>query len=499
MAGHRIGWTTAVVMVTAGLAGARLAGAQTLGSFRWQLQPYCNVLTVTVVQDGGQYHLDGTDDQCGAARKASVVGLGFPNPDGTIGFGLTIVTTPGGAPVHVDARIGLATISGPWSDSAGDSGTLAFTPGAGTGGSPRPMPNTTIPSTIRLLPDGGVLAGGAPNNGSIPASGLGTRMMWYPAKAAFRAGQVTIPAWDDVNVGRRSAAFGLNTVAAGDTSAAFGEETVAGGIRSATFGRLTQATGENSFAAGNNSAASAINSVAFGNSTVASGPSSMAIGQNTRAFGAYSFAAGANAIARASSSVAIGNAEVLAAATGSFAFGDFSSLQPIVADLTGQFKVRASNGVRFATNAAETTGVQMVGNGSQWLQLSDVASKHRFRDLDTDDVLARIAAMPVTEWSYTAQEAAVRHIGPTAQDFFAAFGLGEDRRYIGTLDGTGVALAGVKALDARTHGLPTRAAALEAENAALRGELLTLRERLDRLEHLLSTSAKPAVAVRGGR
>ena len=95
-------------------ASAGTSAGQTLGTFRWQLQPYCNVITVTVVQDGGQYHVEGTDDQCGTPRRASVVGLAFPNADGTIGMGLTIVTTPGGAPAHIDARVSLATIGGPW-------------------------------------------------------------------------------------------------------------------------------------------------------------------------------------------------------------------------------------------------------------------------------------------------------------------------------------------------------------------------------------------------
>lgn len=114
--------------------------AQTLGTLRWQLQPYCNVLTMTIVQDGSQYHVDGTDDLCGAARRASVVGLAFPNPDGSIGFGLTTVTAPGGTPIHVDATISVASISGTWRDSAGNSGRFVFTPGAATAGSPRPVP-----------------------------------------------------------------------------------------------------------------------------------------------------------------------------------------------------------------------------------------------------------------------------------------------------------------------------------------------------------------------
>jgi hypothetical protein len=134
--------TTKRVAILSVMLGALLPGlpaaAQPLGSFRWQLQPYCNILTLAVVQQGGQYQLDGTDDQCGAAVKASVAGLAFQNPDGFIGFGLTIVTAPGGTPVHVDATIAIATLSGTWRDSVGNSGTFISTPGAGVPGGPRP-------------------------------------------------------------------------------------------------------------------------------------------------------------------------------------------------------------------------------------------------------------------------------------------------------------------------------------------------------------------------
>lgn len=61
--------------------------AQPVGTFRWQQQPYCNVLTLNVVQAGGVYHLDGYDDQCGAQTLASAVGMAFPNPNGTIAWG----------------------------------------------------------------------------------------------------------------------------------------------------------------------------------------------------------------------------------------------------------------------------------------------------------------------------------------------------------------------------------------------------------------------------
>jgi len=89
--------------------------------------------------------------------------------------------------------------------------------------------------------------------------------------------------------------------------------------------------------------------------------------------------------------------------------------------------------------------------------------------------LARIAAMPVRERNYKSQPAAIRHVGPTAQDFHAAFGLGEDARRINSIDADGIALAAARALEARTRELDARHQALANENEALRA-------RLDRLE-----------------
>jgi hypothetical protein len=94
---------------------------------------------LAVVQQGGQYQLDGIDDQCGAAQAASVRGMAFQNLNGTIGFGLTVVTTPGGTPVHLDATITFPGLNGTWCDSAGNAGN--FISGAGIpGGAPRPVP-----------------------------------------------------------------------------------------------------------------------------------------------------------------------------------------------------------------------------------------------------------------------------------------------------------------------------------------------------------------------
>jgi hypothetical protein len=141
------------------------AAAQPLGTFRWQFQPYCNVVAVTVVQQGAQYQLDGTDDQCGAGQRASVTGLAFLNPDGSIGFGLSIVTTPGGAPVQVDASIALATLSGTWRDSTGATGAFVFTPGTAVPGRARPVPTRGDVTAVTAGP--GLTGGGSTGDLSL--------------------------------------------------------------------------------------------------------------------------------------------------------------------------------------------------------------------------------------------------------------------------------------------------------------------------------------------
>lgn len=146
--------------VLAGIAIVFPAGearAQSLGTFRWQLQPYCNVVTVTIVAQGAQYLVDGVDDQCGASQRASVNGLAFLNPNATIGFGLSIVTAPGGGSVHLEATLAIGALSGTWRDSTGASGTFAFSPGPGTGGSPRPV---STRGDVTAVTAGTGLAGG---------------------------------------------------------------------------------------------------------------------------------------------------------------------------------------------------------------------------------------------------------------------------------------------------------------------------------------------------
>jgi hypothetical protein len=102
---------------------------------------------------------------------------------------------------------------------------------------------------------------------------------------------------------------------------------------------------------------------------------------------------------------------------------------------------------------------------------SDRELKSNLASVDPLDMLARVRELPITTWNYTSEDPAIRHIGPMAQDFAAAFGVGADNRRIHPIDGQGVALAAVQ-------GLATELKQLREENAALLARVAALeRER----------------------
>lgn len=139
---------TTVLAAAMVVAGTAVASAQTLGTFSWQTQPYCNVVTLTIVQVGTQYQLAGADDLCGAG-SAPVTGTALAAGSGvTLGF---TVSLPSGRAAQITAAVNLATVSGPWNDADGNTGTFAFN--ASATGSPRPAPaNAAAITTTQLAP-----------------------------------------------------------------------------------------------------------------------------------------------------------------------------------------------------------------------------------------------------------------------------------------------------------------------------------------------------------
>ena len=108
---------------------------------------------------------------------------------------------------------------------------------------------------------------------------------------------------------------------------------------------------------------------------------------------------------------------------------------------------------------------------------SDRNLKENFTPVRPREVLDKVAALPISRWNFIG-DAATPHVGPMAQDFHAAFGLGTDDRHIATVDGDGVALAAIQGLNQK---LEERTQKLESENAELRRELASIKELLDNL------------------
>ena len=107
---------------------------------------------------------------------------------------------------------------------------------------------------------------------------------------------------------------------------------------------------------------------------------------------------------------------------------------------------------------------------------SDRNAKENFTPLNPQAVLAKVTALPVTEWNYKSDDAAQKHIGPMAQDFQAAFQLSADDKHISVVDEGGVALAAIQGLNQKLE--ETR-----SQNAQLK-------KRLERLEQLLADSIR---------
>ena len=86
-----------------------------------------------------------------------------------------------------------------------------------------------------------------------------------------------------------------------------------------------------------------------------------------------------------------------------------------------------------------------------WTSVSDRNAKEDFTVIAPAEVLAKVVALPITQWKYKVEPAGLKHIGPVAQDFHAAFGLGDSDRAIGTIDESGVALAAIQGLNEKLN------------------------------------------------
>ena len=365
--------------------------------------------------------------------------------------------------------------------------------------------------------------------GNPPISGFGRRMMWYPDKAAFRAGYANGVEWNKDSIGNYSfavgainkasglasiamgyaniasgagstamgngtnasgnlsTAMGKFTKASGDFSTAMGESTIASGDFSTAMGFFTTASGDNSVAMGQSTDATGTSSTAMGNNTTASGNYAVAMGQNNTASGINSTAMGKGTTASGLNSTAIGinattNNQANSVCIGGTGASTFNTSP-------NQFMTRFDN-YTFWISASNYAYLVPSGNG--WTYTSDKNKKERLEEIDGETVLKKISSIPFFSWNFKAPDTKqYRHYGIMAQDFYNAFGkdsygsIGNDTT-VSPLDMLGVAYSAIKELEKRTTIQQQQNDKATKENEQLKTDNLTLQKRLNNLEAKLN-------------
>ena len=205
--------------------------------------------------------------------------------------------------------------------------------------------------------------------------------------------------------------------------------------------------------------------------------------RSTIAGGSFNTASGNNSLAAGSSAKADKD--------GAFVWSDASTGTPFAASVVwvapagpNTFNVRAVGGVMFATSVnasgAAATFCYMGVSGTGWICSSDRNVKERIEPITPSRVLAGVLAMPVSTWSIIGTK--VRQMGPMAQDFYRAFGLGDTDKAINSIDSSGVAFAAIQGLNQK---LTDEVRALRAKLATKDQEASQLKARLAAIEKKL--------------
>lgn len=388
----------------------------------------------------------GSFNKIEADAERATIGGGIQNSIGSISFGSTI---SGGSFNKIEADAERATIGGGQANTnASKFGTI----GGGGGNSIQSDANNSIiaggaHSTIRSAAIDSAISGGWVNSiGSNSFSGVIGGGSFNTIEADSYASTIA---------GGRD-----NMIAANAYRASVG-----GGVANTNRSPDATIAGGSKNTIHTNAAGSAI---AGGWANVAAGQYAMVLGgYENWATNDFTLAAG-----RRAKAVHQG-AFVWADSTDA----DISSTEP------NQFVARASGGVVFYSDPTAASGVYLPAGGGAFSTLSDRNAKANIVAVDGREVLERLVSVPVATWNYRTQDAATRHIGPIAQDFYAAFGVGEDNRHISSVDADGVALAAIQGLNDIVQDQRKQ---LEEKAATIH----SLERRLERLESLISKTSE---------
>jgi hypothetical protein len=377
----------------------------------------------------------------------------------------------------------------------------------------------------------GTVGGGASNTNSAYAGtvggGVDNLSSGYGASVAGGQGNIATNTSDTIGGGSGNLSGGyISTVAGGYQNRALGDySAIAGGGNNA-------ATGPNAFvgAGAVNSAGGFYGAVVTGYGNIASGGYAMiGGGYSNVASGLYAtVGCGYNNVASGQGATVAGGFQNTASGDYSFAAGRSAYVpsprsfvwnsfpNPNYAVNSDEFQIFATNGFSVDYNTqlsggggsrwlyigkgnvgfpgtpatiSTWTGAYLSDGGS-WTSASDRTKKGNFIDVDSLSVLGKVLALPIQTWNYTNEPAAIRHLGPMAQDFHAAFGLnGQDDKHIADVDEAGVALAAIQGLNQKEEEDRTFLKAKDTEIEELKAQNRDLSRRLSQLETLVSTLA----------
>ena len=324
----------------------------------------------------------------------------------------------------------------------------------------------------------------------IPATGAGTRFMWHPCRGSIRFGRVPTGQtnWDDANMDDFTFAGGNQVTASGYGAFSFGDQVNVSSTVGVGFGSAITVSGTAGFSAGAQNVCSGFACTAIGYTVRAGGQGTVALGYRTTANNDYS--------------VAIGYRASNNGHTGTMAMGDQSTTDSVRNQANNEFRIRYNGGIRLRTSTAananagvsSNTGCDLASGSGSWTCSSSRTLKTDFLAVTGSDVLDRLRTMPITTWRYNGESGEVRHIGPVAEDWYAAFGLDGAGTAISVQDLAGVALAASQELDRRTTELEAAQAELAAKSAevdALRSVLDDALRRIEALEARTEASDTP--------
>jgi len=346
-------------------------------------------------------------------------------------------------------------------------------------------PGGHTPAWFKVFQNGSFVATGNLGIGVSPMQGKGYRTSWDSYKGAFRSGYADNE-WDDATVGFFSWAGGSNSTAEGLYAFAFGDTNFARSTSSIAFGSGNEVKGAAGFSAGAGNRVCDTYGVAFGNKAQSGGPliNGKCDPDTFNIRGLAAVALGYNVTADQDHTTAMGKFATNNGFSGTFIWSDGSataSADTFRNTANNEFAARASGGFRFRTNLGGTTGCNLPAGSGVFNCTSSRTTKENFFAVDGEDVLTRLRKIDVTTWNYINEGRQVRHMGPMAEDFHTAFGLGTNNVSIGVQDLAGVSLAAVKALEGRTAELQQKTAEVEQ----LRARLSAMEQRLAAIEQAL--------------